>query len=88
MVNPGLNVSLNELRLIAEHRNIGDYEKKSAKDLIKTLRGSRPRFGIKKNKLKQIKEDFYNLRHNFSKKDTESIENFSMILKIIEIFLN
>ena len=54
MVNPGLNLSLNELRLIAEHRNISDYENKSAKDLIKALRGSRTRLGIKKNKLKEI----------------------------------
>ena len=46
MVNPGLNLSLNELRLIAEHRNISNYENKSAKDLIKALRGSRPRLGI------------------------------------------
>ena len=71
MVNPELNLSLNDLRLIAERRNISDYEKKSAKDLIKTLRGSRPRLGIKKNKLKEIKEDFYNLRHKFSKKDAD-----------------
>ena len=70
MVNHGLNLSLNELRLIAEHRNISDYENKSAKDLIKALRGSRPRLGIKKNKLKEIK-DFYNLRHAFSKKDAD-----------------
>ena len=69
MVNQGLNLSLNELRLIAEHRNISDYENKSAKDLIKALRGSRPRLGIKKDKLKEIKADFYNLRHKFSKKD-------------------
>ena len=71
MVNTALNLSLNELRLIAEHRNISDYENKSAKDLIKALRGSRPRLGIKKNKLKEIKEDFYNLRHEFSKKDAD-----------------
>ena len=38
MVNQGLNLSLNELRLIAEHRNISDYENKSAKDLIKALK--------------------------------------------------
>ena len=88
MVNQGLNLSLNELRLIAEHRNISDYENKSAKDLIKALRGSRPRLGIKKNKLKEIKEDFYNLRHKFSKKKQISIENFFMILKITDIFLN
>ena len=67
MVNPRLNLSLNELRLIAEHRNISDYENKSAKDLVKALRGLIPRLGIKKNKLKEIKEDFCNLRHAFSK---------------------
>ena len=88
MVNPGLNVLLNELRLIAEHKNISDYESKSAKDLIKALRGSRPRLGIKKNKLKEIKEDFYNLRHKFSKKDADKYRKLFMILKIIDIFLN
>ena len=59
------------MRLIAEHRNISEYENKSAKDLIKALRGSRPRYGIKKNKLKEVKQDFYNLRHKFSKKDAD-----------------
>ena len=88
MVNQGLNLSLNELRLIAEHRNISGYENKSAKDLIKALRVQRPRLRIKKNKLKEIKEDFYNLRHKFPKKDAgRYIENFSMIFKIIDIFL-
>ena len=58
MVNQGLNLSLNELKLIAEHRNMSDYENKSGKDLRKALRGSRPRLGIKKNKVKEIKEIF------------------------------
>ena len=48
MVNQELNLSLNELRLIAKHRNISNHENKSVKDLIKALRGSRPRLGIKK----------------------------------------
>ena len=52
MINPTINFALNELRLIGEHRNISDYEKKSVKDLIKTLRWSKPKLGIKKNKLK------------------------------------
>ena len=65
MVNPALNLLLNESRLIVEHRNISNYQNKSAKDLIKALRGSKPNLGIKKNKLKEIKEDFYNLRHEF-----------------------
>ena len=71
MVNQGLNLWLNELRLIVEHRNISDYKNESAKNLIKALKGSRPRLGIKKNKIKEIKEDFYNLRHKFSKKNTD-----------------
>ena len=36
MVNQGLNLSLNELRLIAEHRNISDYEKKICKRFDKS----------------------------------------------------
>ena len=46
MVNQGLHLSLNELRLIAEHRSISEYENKFAKDLIKAPRRSRPRFRI------------------------------------------
>ena len=68
MVNPALNLSLNELRLIAEHRNISDYENKSAKDLIKALRRSRPRLGINKfskdaDKYRKRFYDIKNYRH-------------------------
>ena len=38
MVNQRLNLSLNELRIIAEHGNVRDYENKSAKDFIKAMR--------------------------------------------------
>ena len=55
MVNPTLDLSLNELKLIVEHRNISDDENKSVKDLIKALRGSKPKLGIKQNKLKEMK---------------------------------
>ena len=55
MVNDLINLSLNELRLIAEHRNISYYENKSEKDLITVLRGPRSRLGIKKNNLEGIK---------------------------------
>ena len=48
MVNPAMNLSLNELRLITEHRNISDYDNESAKDLIKTLSGSKLKLGSKK----------------------------------------
>ena len=68
MVNQGLNLSLNELRLIAEHRNISDYENKSAKDLIKALRGPRPRLGINKfskdaDKYRKLFYDIKNYKH-------------------------
>ena len=32
-----INLSLDELRLIAQNRNIRDYENKSGKDLIKAF---------------------------------------------------
>ena len=32
-----VNLSLDELRLIAQNRNISDYENKSGEDLIKAL---------------------------------------------------
>ena len=58
MGNQGLDLSLNKLTLIEEHRNISDYE-------------NIPRLGIKKNKLKEIEEDVHNLRYAFSKKDAD-----------------
>ena len=37
-----INLSLNELKLIAQIRNISDYENKSKKDLIKALSEPKP----------------------------------------------
>ena len=72
MVKQEIYLSLKDLKLIAKNRNISDYKNKSAKDFRKALRGSSPpRLGIKKDKLKEVKEDFYNLRHKFSKKDAD-----------------
>ena len=48
MVIQGLNLSLNELRLTTEHRNISDYENKSAQDLIKALKGSNKGLELKR----------------------------------------
>ena len=56
------------LKLIAQCTNISDYENKSKEDLIKALSKTKPKLVIKKNKLKEIKKDFRNLRHKFSKK--------------------
>ena len=50
------NLSFNELKLIAQYRNISDYENKSKEDLIKAL--SKPKLGINKNKVEAIRKDF------------------------------
>ena len=67
------DLSFNELKLIAQHRNISDYENKSKEDLIKALSEPKPKpkIGINKKKLKEIRKDFYKLRHKFSKKEAD-----------------
>ena len=67
-------------------RNISNYVNKSAKDLIKALSGSRPRLGIKKNKLKEVKEDFYNLRNKFSEKDADKYRKLFYYIKNYRTF--
>ena len=65
-----INLSLNELKLIAQYRNISDYENKSEGDLIKALSKPNPKLRINK-KLEEIRKDFYKLRHKFSKKEAD-----------------
>ena len=47
-----INLSFNELKLIAQYKNISDYENKSKEDLTKALREQKPKLGISKTKLK------------------------------------
>ena len=54
-----IDLSLDELRLIAQIRNINGYENKSKEDLIKALR----------KKLEKLRKDFDELTHKFSNKD-------------------
>ena len=61
-----INLSLDELRLIAKDRNMRDYENKSQKDLIKALSEPKPKIKIDKKKLEEIRKDFNELRHKFS----------------------
>ena len=68
-----INLSLNELKIIAKYRNISDYENESMEDLIKALSKPKPKLGINEKKLEEIRKDFYKLRHRFSKKKS-SIE--------------
>ena len=62
-----INLSLKELKLIAESRDIKDYKNKSENDLIEILSEPIPKINISKNKLKEIKKDFNKLRYRFSK---------------------
>ena len=66
-----INLSLDELKLVAKNRNIKDYGNKSEKDLIKLLSEPKPKIGINKKKLEEIKKDFSELRHKFSKKEID-----------------
>ena len=62
-----INLSLNELQLIAKSRNIKDCKNKSENDLIKVLSDSKPKLNLSKEKIKEIKKDFSELRYRFSK---------------------
>ena len=64
-----INLLLDELRLIAQNRNIRDYKNKSERDLMKALTEPKPKIRINKKKLEGIRKDFYELRHKFSKKE-------------------
>ena len=75
-----INLSLDELRLIGQIRNISNYENKSEEDLIKALSKikrkpetpkPKPKIRIKTNerKLKKLRKDFDELGHKFSKKE-------------------
>ena len=64
-----INLSLDELRLVAKNRNINDYENKSEENLIKLLSEPKPKIIINKKKLEETKKDFSKLRHKFSEKE-------------------
>ena len=66
-----INLSLNELKLIAQYRDISDYQNKSKEDLIKAISKLKPKLGINKKKLKEIRKDFYKLRHKIFKKEVD-----------------
>ena len=57
-----INLSLDELKLVAKNRNIKDYENKSEKDLKEILSKPKPKINISKMKIKEIKKDFSKLR--------------------------
>ena len=68
-----INLSLDELKLVAKNRNIEGYENKSEDDLTKILSEPKPKTSISKKKLKEIEKDFRKLRHKFSKKEIDKL---------------
>ena len=52
---------------------------------MKTLRGSKPKLGINKNKLKEIKKIFYDLRHEFSKEYADRYRKFFYDIKNLQM---
>ena len=66
-----INLLLNELKLVAKYRNINDYENKSEEDLAKILSELKPKISIPKKNIKEMKKDFSELRHKFSKEEIE-----------------
>ena len=57
----------------SESRSVKDYKNKSEEDLIKLLSEPKPKTSISKKKIKEIKNDFSELRHRFS---ISKINNF------------
>ena len=87
-----INSSIDKLKLIAQCRNISNYENKFKKNLIKVLSKTKPEtpkpetpktpkpetpkiqkpkpeIRVNKKILKKLRQDFDELRHNFSKKE-------------------
>ena len=58
-----INLSLNELKLIAKSRNIKDNKNKSENDLIKILSKPKPKINLSKKKIKEIKKYFSEVRY-------------------------
>ena len=55
-----VNLSLNELKLIAQNRNINDYENKSKKESVKVISAPKPKIRINKKKLEETKKILIN----------------------------
>ena len=77
-----INLSLNELKLIAENRSVEGYENNSKENLIKILSEPRPIINLSKKKIKEIEKDFRELRHKFSKSESSKFRKGFYDIKI------
>ena len=83
-----INLSLDELKLIAESRNIRNYENNSKKYLIKVLSEPKQKIRTIKKKLEEIRKDFNKLRYKFSKKEIDKYRKaFYEKLEVLEDYL-
>ena len=62
-----LNLSLDELKVIAKKRGIKGYKSMSEDDLVKILSEPKTKSKLYKKRIKDIREDFNKLRDRFSK---------------------
>ena len=83
-----VDISLDELKLIAKSRGTKDYENKSEDDLIKILNKPKIKIILWRKKIRDIKEDFNKLKYGFSKSKIKEIRKNLYDIKILKIFLN
>ena len=83
-----IDISLDELKLIAKSRGTKDYENKSEDDLIKILNKPKIKIILWRKKIRDIKEDFNKLKYGFSKSKIKEIRKNLYDIKILKIFLN
>ena len=77
-----INVSLDELKLIAKSRDFKDYKEKSEENLIKILSEPKLKISLSKKKIKEIEKDLSELRRMFSKSKTNKFRRTLYNIKI------
>ena len=80
-----INLSSNELKLIAKSRSVKDYKNKSNEYLLKILSKQKPKLSLFKKKIEEIKKDFSELRQ-FSKSKTNEFIKCIYDIKIKKSF--
>ena len=68
-----INLSLDELKLVAKSRGIKDYKNKSEDDLTKILSKPKTKTSLSKKKIKDIRKDFNKSRNRFLKPKIKEI---------------